>query len=195
MVDVELVGNALCLDFTNTVNARPHPSRDWLAGPKEAEAWARAIGHEAHASRISQQALDEARALREHIYSIFEALTRQVTPGSRHLDALLHAQGDAMRTAHLTPAQEHFQLTWPADRSLTPLVNEITDSAVTLLIRGPFQRLGQCPTCGWLFLDTSKNGRRRWCSMTTCGARDRARRYYRSRHRVSHSTTPAVPPE
>ncbi|WP_344746998.1 CGNR zinc finger domain-containing protein [Streptosporangium vulgare] len=38
-----------------------------------------------------------------------------------------------------------------------------------------------CPSCYWLFLDTSKNGRRRWCSMTTCGSRDKARRYYAAR--------------
>jgi predicted RNA-binding Zn ribbon-like protein len=32
--------------------------------------------------------------------------------------------------------------------------------------------------CGWLFLDKTKNHRRRWCDMKTCGNRDKARRYY-----------------
>ena len=32
--------------------------------------------------------------------------------------------------------------------------------------------------CGWLFLDTSRSGRRRWCSMQSCGNRAKARRFY-----------------
>ena len=39
-------------------------------------------------------------------------------------------------------------------------------------------RCGECPSCRWLFLDTSRNGRRRWCSMATCGSRIKARRHY-----------------
>jgi predicted RNA-binding Zn ribbon-like protein len=35
--------------------------------------------------------------------------------------------------------------------------------------------------CGWLFLDTSKAGRRRWCSMDVCGNRAKAQRYRRRR--------------
>ncbi|MBC7897912.1 MAG: CGNR zinc finger domain-containing protein, partial [Cytophagaceae bacterium] len=30
----------------------------------------------------------------------------------------------------------------------------------------------------WFFLDVSKNGSRRWCSMATCGATAKAHRYY-----------------
>jgi predicted RNA-binding Zn ribbon-like protein len=33
-------------------------------------------------------------------------------------------------------------------------------------------------SCAWLFLDKTKNHRRRWCEMKTCGNRDKARRYY-----------------
>jgi predicted RNA-binding Zn ribbon-like protein len=33
--------------------------------------------------------------------------------------------------------------------------------------------------CGWLFVDESRNGSRRWCSMKDCGNRAKARRHYR----------------
>jgi predicted RNA-binding Zn ribbon-like protein len=36
----------------------------------------------------------------------------------------------------------------------------------------------QGDTCGWLFLDMSKNRSRRWCSMSDCGNTAKARRYY-----------------
>ena len=40
------------------------------------------------------------------------------------------------------------------------------------------RRVSHCPGrgCGWLFLNTS--GRRRWCSMSTCGSREKMRRLY-----------------
>jgi predicted RNA-binding Zn ribbon-like protein len=38
-----------------------------------------------------------------------------------------------------------------------------------------------CCLCGWLFVDRSRNGNRRWCDMRTCGSRDKMRRYYRSK--------------
>ena len=43
-----------------------------------------------------------------------------------------------------------------------------------------FARVRQCanPACGWLFLDNSKSGNRRWCSMSACGNRAKAHRHY-----------------
>jgi predicted RNA-binding Zn ribbon-like protein len=40
-------------------------------------------------------------------------------------------------------------------------------------------RLCGAPACAWLFLDESRNHSRRWCDMTTCGNRQKARRHYR----------------
>lgn len=55
-----------------------------------------------------------------------------------------------------------------------------------LLERAP-QRVRRCgnPACVLYFLDTSKNGSRRWCSMATCGNREKARRSYRRAARAS----------
>ncbi|MEP6940294.1 MAG: CGNR zinc finger domain-containing protein [Rudaea sp.] len=39
------------------------------------------------------------------------------------------------------------------------------------------RRCANTTSCGWLFLDTSKNQRRRWCAMETCGTADKMRRY------------------
>jgi predicted RNA-binding Zn ribbon-like protein len=65
-------------------------------------------------------------------------------------------------------------------------LEEMTDSlcgviavqAATLLTCEDLIRLKACatPNCDWLFLDTSKNGRRRWCQMNVCGSREKSRR-------------------
>jgi len=44
----------------------------------------------------------------------------------------------------------------------------------------PLERVKRCEAenCIWFFVDTTKNGSRRWCTSEMCGARFRARRYY-----------------
>jgi plasmid stabilization system protein ParE len=45
----------------------------------------------------------------------------------------------------------------------------------------------QCAStdCAWLFLDSTKNHRRRWCEMKTCGNRAKPKRYYQRQQRES----------
>jgi predicted RNA-binding Zn ribbon-like protein len=57
----------------------------------------------------------------------------------------------------------------------------IVKSAADLLVSAQLDRIRVCadPQCGWLFLDSSRNRSRRWCSMDTCGNRAKARRFYK----------------
>lgn len=63
------------------------------------------------------------------------------------------------------------------------LMVPIADSAAESLIAGELARVRRCadPRCARVFLDTTKNGRRRWCDMATCGNRAKA-----ARHRAKH---------
>jgi len=93
--------------------------------------------------------------------------------------------------AELSMAMARFQITVEAedlgwnwtgsgeetDRMLWPVVHD----AVRLLTSSKRSRVRKCmdDRCGWLFLDTSRNRSRRWCSMKDCGNRAKARRHYR----------------
>ena len=50
---------------------------------------------------------------------------------------------------------------------------------------GSWARLKVCPGdhCGWAFYDGSRNRTGRWCSMSVCGGRAKAKRHYRRRRR------------
>jgi predicted RNA-binding Zn ribbon-like protein len=48
--------------------------------------------------------------------------------------------------------------------------------------------------CGWLFLDESRAGTRRWCSMGECGNRAKAHRHYLRRKQGEASATSSVQP-
>ena len=53
-------------------------------------------------------------------------------------------------------------------------------AAAELVQHVDIERLRSCPLdeggCGWLFVDESRNGSRRWCSMDDCGAHAKSRR-------------------
>jgi predicted RNA-binding Zn ribbon-like protein len=64
------------------------------------------------------------------------------------------------------------------------LMVPIVDSAAESLIAGELARVRRCadPRCARVFLDTTKNGRRRWCDMATCGNRAKAARHRARQH-------------
>ena len=66
------------------------------------------------------------------------------------------------------------------ETSVGALLTPVLWSAADLLVGRRLERVRQCanPECGWLFLDDSKSGNRRWCSMSACGNRAKAHRHY-----------------
>jgi predicted RNA-binding Zn ribbon-like protein len=63
----------------------------------------------------------------------------------------------------------------------------ITMSALSILWdHREYSRIKLCPgsDCGWLFMDETKNARRKWCMMETCGNRAKASRHY-ERQKIS----------
>lgn len=75
------------------------------------------------------------------------------------------------------------RLVWTAE-ALRPdaasLLSPVLWSAADLLAGPRLARVRQCdnPECRWVFLDDSKSGNRRWCSMASCGNRAKAHRHY-----------------
>jgi predicted RNA-binding Zn ribbon-like protein len=61
---------------------------------------------------------------------------------------------------------------WEAGTALERLIHAATE----LILDGRHTRLRICGNCTWLFLDLSRNGSRRWCSMEGCGTQVKVRR-------------------
>lgn len=72
---------------------------------------------------------------------------------------------------------------WRACESLSAMtasfMARVGVQAAALLTGPDLKKLKVCatPNCDWLFIDLSKNGRRRWCQMNVCGSREKARRW------------------
>jgi predicted RNA-binding Zn ribbon-like protein len=174
----ELVANSLALDFVNTVNRRPDPERDLLATADGFRTWVRAALPAAEPAAVDAELLRAAVALREDAYAVFAAIAAGGPVPAAASERLLAVHAEAVANARLDIGEDTARLRWPPAAPRAVLW-AVAHSAVELLTGGPLRRLGACPACGWLFLDISRNGRRRWCSMATCGAREKARRHYR----------------
>ena len=152
------------------------------AHPRDAvAAHARAIGLREATYRLGKASLEGWPPLSGDL----EVLTREVQAARSHqvLDATpraLRNTGAAAYRVAWTPAPV------PLDRPLW----DVALDAAALLTGDQLHRLGQCPAvgCGWLFLDTSRTGRRQWCDMAVCGNAEKVRRFReraRARRRVA----------
>lgn len=190
----KLIGGRLCLDFVNTVGNWLDPAgrRDHLADYGDLIAWglqAGAIdGDDAATLRQSAAAqpaaataaLDKARALRDAIHDVADAIAVGAAPDRTALVRLNGFVGEAMATSHLVPTGGRFALAWAGnpgapDRILWPVAR----SAVDLLTSAEIGRVRRCANdrCGWVFFDASRGGRRRWCDMAGCGNTAKVRRF------------------
>jgi len=201
--NLELVGGRLCLDFANTVSTHGQAGREYLASYQDLLAWSQHAGildepqaqdllrrAERHPQRAAA-ALQGAIALREAIYRVFAALAHGWGPQAPDLASL----NAFLRTAHnkleIAAMGGGFGWAWvPDEGDLAPMAWPIVHSAADLLTSDALDRVSQCAgqNCDWLFLDTSKNHSRRWCTMAVCGSRAKMRRYYR--RKTTKSTAP-----
>lgn len=191
----ELLGGRLCLDFVNTIHHRYRTgSRDYL---EDYESWLRWSVHSGalppveagklsalarSEPRLGERAFDRVLAFRGTAYGIVrthiaageadEALVRQ-------LNELL-ILGAPLR--HILPDQKgHWRWSWrDGALDLDQPLYSVARSLADLLATAPRERVKECPApdgCGWLFLDETRNGSRRWCSMDHCGTTSKVRRY------------------
>jgi predicted RNA-binding Zn ribbon-like protein len=190
-----LVAGDMALDFVNTDVVSEHDrSRDVLRAAEEFAAWsayAQLPGatptmiatHGAH----SQDVLDEARSLRTATRSVIEAIINGGAPEDQALSTIQAAYARAIGDA--TPVISDGRLSWRWTTN-TPkaLVARLAVAVITLLRDGPTDRIKACPACGFVFIDTTKNRRRRWCSMDDCGKEEKIRRYVAKRAETSRRT-------
>ncbi len=119
--------------------------------------------------------------LRETIYRLFDAQAQGKAPAPRDLEALNAALAQAPARKTLKRSRDGYE--WDVDMksgTALALLAPVLWSAGDLLAGPKLDRVRRCanPECGWLFLDDSRAGKRRWCSMSSCGNRAKARRHY-----------------
>ncbi len=192
--DLELVGGRLCLDFINTVGDRLlSQPEDHLTHYTDLVAWSQQAGivHGDEARRLLAEAaarpaeaastLQRAVTFREALYRILLAAVTGRLPSDEDLAIFNAARAQTLAHSAIRAAAGGFAWQWNIDEDqLGWMLWPIIYAAAELLLSPELKKVKQCssPDCGWLFLDTSKNHTRRWCSMEGCGNRAKARSHY-----------------
>jgi predicted RNA-binding Zn ribbon-like protein len=189
----DFIGGDAALDFVNTVTGRDAQPRDWLDGYPRLLEWAgrakllppktlRALAHRTERDPgAAARALEKAKRLRETLYEIASGIATRRAPSPEALEQL--------REHWLAGAESHdigvergrlATVLDPHADGLDLVASMVAWRFVGQVLPQEPRRLKICdgPNCSWLFLDTSKAGRRRWCDMSDCGNAAKSRRHY-----------------
>jgi predicted RNA-binding Zn ribbon-like protein len=197
----DFVGGDAALDFINTVSGRDQTPRDWLDSYARLLEWAtlvrllpekniRALTKKMHGEpAAATRALTRAKELREELFALVTAMAAGNAPPKSAL-ATLREHWLAGTEAHELRF-ENGQVTADirADAADFDLIAAIVAyRMIEHVMPQPVDRLRVCAgaNCAWVFIDSSKAGRRRWCDMAVCGNVAKAQRFYaRSRRRAA----------
>jgi len=187
-----LIAGHPCLDFANTASGRGGSHHlDHLCSVDDLILWSHHAGLLTPVQsvvidvdrKVEARVVARAVKLREAIHAIAAAFAAGAPPPPPALSTLGRTYRHALADAELVPGGDGLAWRWSAAEAWQVL-GPIAQSAITLFGAAERGRIKQCPgrDCGWVFLDRTKNGSRRWCEMKVCGNRAKLRRYHQ-RHR------------
>jgi predicted RNA-binding Zn ribbon-like protein len=201
-----LVGERLWLDFVNTDDVRRGTRvdllRDFEALVRFLETVAILDPERAHGMRRRAQqqpagaaaALVDARRVRAALRALAErgALSEKI-----RWDALAEINRVLGRSAGTRRVEGRADGSFarafvPVGDAFAGLIIPVVESAADALIAGELARVRRCgdPRCSRVFFDATRNGRRRWCDMATCGNRAKAARFRERERHAGDATDP-----
>ncbi len=181
------------LDFVNTLRERWRRQVETLSTPGDLSRWLERAGAADRELRVTRAVLDDARDLREAI----DACVRAVLEGRPAPRAAVARIDDWLVFAGARPQLALGEDGLPflggraaGDSARRALGMVALDAARMLGSAEERARIRVCeaPDCSARFFDRSPAGRRRWCSMRTCGNAAKARRH-RARRRGREAAT------
>ena len=187
-----LIGNNLSLDFVNTEIVAGGEPLDLLAAFADFVDWTVAADllEISQAEKIiagwdgkttAESVLAEAKELRKTLRQVFVGLTQRKPPGETAIAAINRELNNQSGAIEIRATETGFEKLYRADyEHPRRLLSPIAESAADLLCYGDLAMIKKCenPLCVLYFYDTTKNHKRRWCSMTGCGNRHKAAAFY-----------------
>ena len=156
-------GGSNAIDLPATLQARLTPSpRELLSTPGDLARWLVSSGMASSAPKTTARDLASARALREAIYVLAGGGS-----GANSARRTLNQMAAGVAAVPRLRADGTMCLEGTAGALLVTLARE----AVNLFGSDAVRQIRQCqsPTCTLYFIDNSRRGDRRWCSMSACG--------------------------
>jgi predicted RNA-binding Zn ribbon-like protein len=204
--DVEFMGGNAALDFVDTIGGmllEPlKPEDEFLHSYEDLVTFGLKTGTVSERCarrlrRMARQRPDEAEAVvadakrkRQLLDTAFRPVSEGAEPSAAVLRELRDFGAEAIGHGELVAAEDGFGWNWDRCDGLDLPLWPIAYAALELMTNGPLDRVKTCGRCRWLFLDTTKNHSRRWCSTEACGTDVKKERYVaRRRARRAESSS------
>ncbi len=188
-------GVELGLDFSNTVDWRNgEKPEDSLKTFESLVSWsvkkgtipqdeASSIVRRAKEEHIEDASFRRAIQLRETIYRIFSSIAHDRHPDDRDVATLNRFLSDyPVNSSVVRTGQEYGWAVVAGSSAEARMLWPIAKSAADLLTSDQLGRVTECANeedgCGWVFLDKTRSGTKKWCSSTGCGNRAKVRAWY-----------------
>ncbi|WP_432825017.1 CGNR zinc finger domain-containing protein [Dactylosporangium sp. CA-092794] len=169
------------MDFIRTQRHRGtgHEVEDLPDGPALA-AWVALCGPVAPMPGcvVPSPIVQDARVLREAVYDLLSTARAGRPLSSAPPSARDRVNAAAARTIPVPGLDDRGDLRWYANDAVTGTLALVARDALDLVTSPMLDRVRECadPDCNALFLDASRPGSRRWCSMDACGNRAKKQR-------------------
>jgi predicted RNA-binding Zn ribbon-like protein len=155
---------------------------DLFSTPRAFRSWLLARGLIPARTRVGRSDLERAVAAREGLRELARARGHGDADGIEGALWLLNdaAPGAAVEVRFSRGRPRFVPAPGGGAAAAIGLVLGLTAEA---MLDGSWSRLKICPgdDCGWAFFDHSRNQTGRWCSMSVCGGRAKARSHYKRR--------------
>jgi predicted RNA-binding Zn ribbon-like protein len=184
-----------CLDLINSIEYTDGVPQDHIPAADDAITFL-ASRHLAHEDALRAQAaarpaawLDRVRVARGALREVWDAAVEGRTVRGGAVDTLngvlAHAPHPTLRATLAGVAVDHRH----EDDVVAEALARVAEPLVAAIAAGDTARFRICANdgCRWVFEDTSRGGRRRWCDMSSCGNRAKVRRF-RSKRRDADAT-------
>jgi predicted RNA-binding Zn ribbon-like protein len=195
---LDFIGGLPCLNFTNTAGGhtkireveRIPTYSDVISWGIYAELISAAEAKALHAlvktkPKDAARRVHELQAFRESLHRLVTAIAHKADPPRTDFTRVRGTISKALSTAEVKPDDAEF--IWSADAAalgLSTVIARVALSAHHMLSCEKPSQLRQCEICTWLFIDRTKNQKRRFCRQDACGARSRADRFYGKRRKA-----------
>ena len=187
-----LDGGCHCFNFINTVHSRTEElSYDYLQTYDDLLKWSEKVKLLPNErikrlkvlarknEKAAEKKLVDIKNKRELLFNIFSSIINKDKFDNSLVEEFNNTLSQALSNLAFEFNSGEINLSWKkSDVDLMEPLWVIFKNAFDILTSISQKRLKACKSCGWLFLDNSKNNSRTWCNMQTCGSIDKSKRYY-----------------
>lgn len=188
-----LSGGCAAFDFVNTFRSRDEQGKsfDHLTDFPHVLSWSRKAGivsknemkvldafSELHPEKV-EESFRKALGARQILHQLFTDIARQQNPDRQKQERFNVLLSECFSRIQVSIKDNQVESDFSTSvLSLDLPLWRVVKSAYDILSNEDFRRIRRCPGCHSIFLDRTRNNKRRWCHMSACGSRDKALRYY-----------------